>query len=562
MKIQCIERDIRQILESGIYIIPRFQRPFSWEKDHIEEFWQDTTSDVKKDYFIGAFVTYNTNNASYGVVDGQQRLTTITIALCAIRDKYKDLGYEASAKGVHRLIVTRDLDDKSQFVLKAETSYPYFQSQIQSIDKEQDEIEIGAEERTLRDAYDLLSKYVHEGVLEIEAQSNSIAKTRVAVKKWLDQIRDKLLSLKVISITLDNQDDAYLIFETLNTRGKDLTASDLAKNHILRLVPAKGKDLDRAKDHWRDIQKNLEEAKKSIETTTFLHHHWLSKYPFTTEKLLFKAIKEAINKTNVKDVMEELKSDSVLYRGISEPESLKLWNKVNMDVQDSLMCISDVLNISIANPLLLTVLRQFKAKKLKDGQVREIFGLVEKYHYLYTTISALPSSGGVTQMYAVHAREIANAITTNEMGICINKFKDKIKSKVPARDTFITKFKLLSYSNTRQRDVIRYTLWKIYKSMFPAVDIARGSLSIEHLAAQAAGGASVHSIGNLLAIPTKYNGDVLGAKTFAQKRKLLTDDGYALETVIKSAQDWTGAEIEQRSNYLAAYAYDTAWLIK
>jgi len=463
---------------------------------------------------------------------------------------------------VHRLIVTRDLDDKSQFVLKAETSYPYFQSQIQSLDKEQDEIEIGTEEKALRDAYELLSKYVHEGVLKIEKQGNAIAKTKFVAKKWLDQIRDKLLSLKVISITLDNQDDAYLIFETLNTRGKDLTASDLAKNHILRLLPAKGKDLDRAKDHWHDIQKNLEEAKKIIETTTFLHHHWLSKYPFTTEKLLFKAIKEQVNKINVKDVMEELKSDSVLYRGISEPESLNLWNKGNRDLQDSLMCISDVLNISIANPLLLTVLRQFKSKNLKDGQVREIFGLVEKYHYLYTTISALPSSGGVTQMYAVHAREIANAKTPNEIGICIKNFKDKIKSKVPARETFITKFKLLSYSNTRQREVIRYTLWKIYKSMFPAVDITRGSLSIEHLAAQATGGGSVHTIGNLLAIPTKYNGDVLGAKTFIQKRQLLIEDGYALETVIKNAQNWTAAEIEQRSNDLAAYAYDTAWLIK
>jgi uncharacterized protein with ParB-like and HNH nuclease domain len=562
MKIQCIERDIRQILESGTYIIPRFQRPFSWERSHIEEFWQDTTSDVKKDYFIGAFVTYNMNNNAYGVVDGQQRLTTITIALCAIRDKYKELGHDASANGVHRLIVKRDLNDKSQFVLKAETSYPYFQSQIQSLDKEQDEIEIGTEENTLRAAYDLLTKYVNDGASIIETQGNAIAKLRVLVKKWLDQIRDKLLSLKVISITLDNQDDAYLIFETLNTRGKDLTASDLAKNHILRLLPAKGKDLDRAKDHWRDIQMNLEEAKKTIEMTTFLHHHWLSKYPFTTEKLLFKAIREQVTKTNVKDVMEELKNDSVLYRGISEPTSLKLWNKVNWDIQGSLICISDVLNISIANPLLLTVLRQFKAKNLKDGQVREIFGLIEKYHYIYTTISALPSSGGVTQMYAVHAREIANAINPNEMGICINNFKDKIKSKVPARDTFITKFKLLSYSNTRQRDVIRYTLWKIYKSMFPAVDIARDSLSIEHLGAQAAGGASVHSIGNLLAIPAKYNGDVLGAKTFIQKRQLLMDDGYALETVIKNAQNWDIAEIEQRSTDLAAYAYDTAWVIK
>lgn len=562
MKIQCIERDIRHILESGTYIIPRFQRPFSWEKDHIEEFWQDTTSDIKKDYFIGSFVIYNMPNNSYGVVDGQQRLTTITVALCAIRDKYKELGYAAPANGVHRLIVTHDLDNEEQFVLKAESSYPYFQSQIQSLDKDDEKIEIGVEEKALKDAYEQLRKYVELGVLQAMANGQDEAKNKTAVKKWLDQIRDKLLSLKVISITLDNQDDAYLIFETLNTRGKDLTAADLAKNHILRLIPAKGKELDRAKDHWRDIQINLEEAKKSIEVTTFLQHHWLSKYPFTTEKLLYKAIKDHVNKANAKQVMEELKNDSLLYRGISEPDRLALWNKGNKDVQDSLLCISDVLNITIANPLLLTVLRQFKAKNLKDGQVRQLFDLVEKYHYLYTTISALPSSGGVTQMYAVHAREIANAADANAMGLCINSFKEKIKGKVPERDTFITKFKLLSYSNTRQREVIRYTLWRIYKSMFPAVDIDRGSLSIEHLAPQAGGGASVHSIGNLLAVPVKFNGEVLGSKPFLDKKQLLIDKGYALEEGIKAAQNWQTVDIDKRTDELAAYAYDNVWSIK
>lgn len=562
MKIQCIERDIRHILESGTYIIPRFQRPFSWEKDHIEEFWQDTTSDIKKDYFIGSFVIYNMPNNSYGVVDGQQRLTTITVALCAIRDKYKELEYTAPANGVHRLIVTHDLDNEEQFVLKAESSYPYFQSQIQSIDKDEEKIEIGLEEKALKDAYEQLRKYIELGALQAIDDGQDEAKNKAAVKKWLDQIRDKLLSLKVISITLDNQDDAYLIFETLNTRGKDLTAADLAKNHILRLIPARGRDLDRAKDHWRDIQINLEEAKKSIQVTTFLHHHWLSKYPFITEKLLYKAIKDRVKKENAKQIVEELKSDSLLYRGISEPDRLKLWNKGNQDVQESLLCISDVLNITIANPLLLTVLRQFSAKNLKDGQIRQLFDLVEKYHYLYTTISALPSSGGVTQMYAVHARDIANAADANAMGVCIKSFKEKIKGKVPERNTFITKFKLLSYSNTRQRDVIRYTLWKIYKSMFPAINIDRSSLSIEHLASQAGGSASMHSIGNLLAVPVKFNGEVLGSKSFSKKKQLLVDGGYSLEDSIKSAQNWQTADIDKRTDELAAYAYDVVWSIK
>jgi hypothetical protein len=224
MKIQCVDRDVRQVLESGTYMIPRFQRPFSWDRDNVEEFWNDSTSDVKKDYFIGAFVTYNISSSSYGVVDGQQRLTTITITLCAIRDKYLDLGHTAAAKGVHRLIETRDLNDQAQFVVRAETSYPYLQTKIQNFVKEPEEIDIGEEERAIGIAYDLIGSYIDAGV---DRASKDPAKAKREAKKWLDQIRDKILSLKVISITLDNQDDAYTIFETLNALPPEISSATI-----------------------------------------------------------------------------------------------------------------------------------------------------------------------------------------------------------------------------------------------------------------------------------------------------------------------------------------------
>lgn len=561
MKIQCVEKDIRQVLESGTYLIPRFQRPFSWDEDNVEEFWVDSTSDLKKDYFIGAFVSYNLTSSSFGLVDGQQRITTITIALCAIRDKFSALGFIAPAKGVHRLIETRDLNDQAQFVLKTETSYPYLQAKIQSLEKEETDIDIGEEERAISTAYKVIYSLIDQGVKEAASKVDP-SKSKVASKKWLEGVRDKLLGLKVISITLDNQDDAYLIFETLNTRGKDLTAADLAKNHLLRLLPSKGKAIDRPKDHWVEIQSTLEQANRPIQMTTFLHHYWLSKHPFTTEKELFKAIKSEVSAANVRAVLDEMRTDSDLYRGISEPERLTLWNKGNRDIEDSLRCISDVLNIQIANPLLLTALRLFNAKKLKDGQVREIFSLVERYHYLYTTISNLPSSGGVSKMYAAHARALATAIDTNSRGLCINEFKKKIKSKAPARDTFITRFKMLNYLNPRHKEIIGYTLWKIYKYQNPAVDVDRQSQSLEHVLSQSTGATSVHSIGNLLGVPVKYNGEVLAANGFAEKKALLKRHGYILEGQMDAATSWGTTEIEKRTSDLAELAYDKVWAIK
>lgn len=560
MKIQCIDREVRQILESGIYIIPRFQRPFSWDRNNIEEFWNDATSDVKRDYFIGAFVTYNISNSVYGVVDGQQRLTTITIALCAIRDKYQELGHSSAATGVHRLIETRDLDNHALFVLGAETSYPFLQAKIQSFAKDEEEMEIREEEIALADAYYTLCWYIDTGIAEIS--ESDPAKSKRATKKWLDQVRDKLLSLKVISITLDNQEDAYTIFETLNTRGKDLTAADLAKNHFLRLLPMRSKSIDLPKDGWQEMQRTLEGAKRSIQFKTFLHHYWLSKHPFVTEKQLFRSIRNEVTVSNVRDVLAELKVDSKLYRGITEPDFIGLWGKATLDIKDSLFCITNILNIQIANPLLLAILRLYNAKRLKDGQVRELFGLVERYHYLFTTISALPSSGGVSQMYAAHARDLSNAPDANALGISIQDFKKKIKERVPSKDVFVSKFKQLTYANTRQREVLRYTLWRISKARNPALDLDRTSGTIEHLTPQANGNANVNQIGNLLLVPAKFNGEVLGAKVFSEKRRLLKDGGYPLESKIAAAASWGADEIGTRTADLADFAYSQVWSIK
>jgi hypothetical protein len=310
------------------------------------------------------------------------------------------------------------------------------------------------------------------------------------------------------------------------------------------------------------MQDELEHAEKPIQLKTFLHHYWLSKYPFTTEKQLFRSIRDTVNAANVKDVVAELRSDSTLYRGISEPESLALWNKATRDVESSLACISGTLNIQIANPFLLSVLRLYHSKKLKDGQVRELFGLVEKYHYIYTTISALPSSGGVSQMYAAHARDLANAKDSNALGLSIQEFKKKIKDRVPAKDVFVSKFKQLSYANTRQRDVLRYTLWKIDKARNPAVDVDRSTGSIEHLLPQSSNSPTAHSIGNLILVPAKFNGDTLGSKPFIDKKKLLLQNGYVLDADISSASSWGAAEIEKRLGAMAEYAYDHVWSVK
>ena len=153
MKITCIDKEIRKVFETGYYYIPRFQRPYSWEKDQITEFLNDSIIDNELDYFIGSIVVYiKKDEELFGIVDGQQRLTTITMLLCSLRNFYRKEGFENLAKGVHVLIEKIDLNNDNKFVIQTETSYPYFQEHIQKYDDAEINVELGYEEINLKNA--------------------------------------------------------------------------------------------------------------------------------------------------------------------------------------------------------------------------------------------------------------------------------------------------------------------------------------------------------------------------------------------------------------------------
>lgn len=151
MKIESSDKNIDEILNLGYYKIPRFQRPFSWEKDQIEEFWADAIADNDCDYFIGSVVVCQESDKKkvFGIVDGQQRMTTITLTLCALRNAFEREGHHDLALGIHELIERKNIDHENEYVLQPETSYPYFQEHIQKIGIPDVYIKVGEEENLL-----------------------------------------------------------------------------------------------------------------------------------------------------------------------------------------------------------------------------------------------------------------------------------------------------------------------------------------------------------------------------------------------------------------------------
>ena len=246
MIIKPTDRKIRNLFQESFYAIPRFQRPYSWKREQLEEFWDDAIRSDEQDYFIGSMVVYpdGARENYFNVVDGQQRLTTVVLLLAVIRDFFRREGFDDSARGVQAIIERPDLDNKLQFTLESQTPYPYLQDHIQKYGQPETELVLGEEEKKLRFAFQFFEEMVSDAVASIRIDSTVNEDEKGArIHKVLEELRNKVLRLTVILVTLSDEDDAYIIFETLNTRGMDLGVSDLVKNHLTRLLKPTNKVL-------------------------------------------------------------------------------------------------------------------------------------------------------------------------------------------------------------------------------------------------------------------------------------------------------------------------------
>jgi uncharacterized protein with ParB-like and HNH nuclease domain len=568
LKITSLDKETRKIFESGYYNIPRFQRPYSWEKEQIFDFWEDVINSAHSDYFIGSIVVYKKTPDLFGIVDGQQRLTTITMILCALRDFYLGEGFENLARGVHLLIERIDLSNEHKFVLQTETSYPYFQEFIQKFGNADVVEKVGAEEVNLKKGFELINKFIKTEVDKIKSNKQLTKDTvKQVIQQKLTEIRDKILKLKLIYIELEDEDDAYVIFETLNTRGKDLSVADLVKNHLVKNIGIKNKGVDLPKDKWNAIRENIDSTSKELELDTFLLHVWLSRYDYTTTKALFKKLKKTIGSTDAKAFLDSLVTDSLLYKNIFDTDTRR-WNKNELSLKTSLSVLYGF-NVTQQTPLVLSIMREYNANNLKYKYAKEALEAIEHFHYIFTAITSQRSSGTIASMYSSFARKLTQAKIDGDRVKIIRELRTTMASRIPTFDEFLASFKTMEYTNgyTKQKKIIHYTLSKIDKQLNTNGHVINYELmTLEHVLPQnstsktANHGEIVGSVGNLILVNESTN-NKMGSKPFATKKSILNSSHVFLDDVLKKATDWTKDEIENRTDFLAKLAYNKVFKI-
>jgi hypothetical protein len=231
-------KTIKQIFgdADSYYQVPDYQRPYSWETEQIEVLWDDlfTAMEINQEsYFLGAIILTSPGNGYFEVVDGQQRLTTLTILLCVIRDLYlkKDNALINSIKSL--------VDGKYRLRLITQSHYQnQFEKEI--LDKVKFHEKLSKKER---------EKDPFINATLIFQEKLSAVKSVDKIKKFLDYMMNRVI---MITITCSNQAFAIKLFQVLNTRGLDLTNTDIIKSHLFG--NCEKEKLPQLKSSWTQIE--------------------------------------------------------------------------------------------------------------------------------------------------------------------------------------------------------------------------------------------------------------------------------------------------------------------
>jgi len=564
MKIESQDKRIDELLKGNIFLIPRFQREYSWEPDHVAAFWGDILDNLKEAYFIGAMVVYKVGRSTLAVVDGQQRLTTITILLCAIREAFKQLDREDLADGLQAYIEQKDRENKTVYVLKTESSFPFLQEEVLKSDPAEIPFDIGREEEAIQRAYEIfksnIAGYVSEFLGNREQSAEDNFKDAI---NWLSDLRDTAFDLNLILVTLDNEDDAYLIFETLNTRGKDLALADLLRNHFAKLIRASS-EVDQVKEKWSRVHDTIKSSPVQLDPDAFIVHSWQSRYDFVTKAKTFQKVKERVNKKNAKSHLDRLVSDAEQWRSIFDTDYL--WSKGEKEAARSLKALR-IFKVVQPAPGILSLVRAYRDKVIKYRTLRNALSDIEKFHFAFNAITSSRSSGGISGMYSSFGRQMFECTNSSDAASIIADLVSKLRDREVPESEFDVGFQQIVFTNkhSSQKALVQYILRKVAVFENQPFIGETDDLTIEHLLPQSSSSSDedhlvLGQLGNLMLVDQKTN-EMLSTNNFEEKKVILKSRGYKLPDVLECADSLDESTIFANTLRISEMAREKIWKV-
>lgn len=539
----------RQLMGNGLrYEIPKFQRDYSWEAEHWDDLWQDIRAllaDEDNEHYMGYLVLQTSNNKEFQIIDGQQRLTTMSLLILSTLKCLKELvdsGIEAenNLKRKDSLLnsyigyvdpVTLISNNK----LKLNRNSDDYYKQHLVLLKELPLRNTNSSEKQMRECfnwyYDRIKKEFNTG--------ESLA-------AFIDNIVDKLF-FTVIEVT--DQLNAFKVFETLNARGVQLSSADLLKNYLFFVVDETKphiSEIEELENIWSKIVGKLGEQKFE----DYLRYYWNSINKSVGKKNLFKNVKGNIkSKEQVFELIRNLNDTADLYLAIQNPED-EFWRD-KPDIRKSLKELK-LFQIRQINSLFLSALRNLEVENFK--KLAKICSVIS---FRYNIIGGL-NPNAQEDVY----NTVALKISSNKR-FEVADFQTIYVSDLNFENDFSTK----EFRNTtRNHKIVKYILSKIEVYQHKnEIDPESDLFTIEHILPENADDTwgnftfeeinrSVYRMGNLTLLERKLNREA-GQKGYVEKIVLFAQSNSELtKTLPDNFNTWNEDKLAARQRELAKHA--------
>ncbi|GAA8121375.1 DUF262 and DUF1524 domain-containing protein [Helicobacter pylori] len=530
------------------FVIPIYQRVYSWEKEQCKQLWDDIIktggNDQIEGHFIGSIVfvhdgIYTTSHNELLIIDGQQRLTTITLLLIALRDHLNDedefLEKFSCQKIQNRYLINSDEKGDKRF--KLILSEPDRDTLLSLIDK--DRRKPSEPSLKIMENFKLFEEWIRKNTDKLET-----------VFKGLDK-------LMVVEISLERgKDNPQLIFESMNSTGKDLTQTDLIRNYILMgLEPEKQKIF--YEKYWRAMEEDFKQNETLF--NQFVRHYLTIKTrEIPNINKVYEAFKDYRQKEGIG--IEALLLDLQKYCGYFCQIAFK--KEADKDLNKALGFLVD-LKRDVIYPLLLELYSDYSDGVLSKQDFIPIIYLIESY--ICRRVVCGLGTNGLNKIFASFTKKI-NKVQYLESIKAHFLSLETTKGKFPKDSEFKNLFITMDFYNLKEK---KYFFERLNSDSDTKEPVNTKECTIEHIMPQTLteewkrdlGGnfqaihdKYLHTIGNLTL--TGYNQEYSN-NSFQEKRDMekgFKQSPLKLNQSLKDLESFGEEEIKKRANDLADWA--------
>jgi hypothetical protein len=540
--------------------VPIYQRSYAWEEKHVLDFFGDLEGAIKatlttSEYFLGSVVvTQKKGEAHLEVVDGQQRIATTMMVLAALRDYYHKANDQQRADQIDRpYLMDKDFDTGTPVpkLIMNEVDRDYFTNRV-IFPPDSPERKAALEQKLTKNSHKLIhaaASKIADKLQEAVSKATTPQAKADILSAWFKFVKS---GTRVILVTVEDEAKAYIMFETLNDRGLELSKADLLKNFLLS---RSGHRVHEVLHRWLSMQTFLEASGKEEENllVTYLRHFWSANHKLTRERDLYSSIKDDVKDSETKafNLSDQLAENANPYAAILSA-SHTFWNEYG-DAFKSIRTLN-YFRLKQIRPLLLAVVT-----KMNNKQVEICLRLLVRCSVRFLIVGGL-GGGQLEEKYT----EAANQITSGKIKTGA-KLLEVLYPAIPPNPEFHAAF---AYAKVPQSQLARYYLraMEMHLKGDPTPEWLPSDekgINLEHILPENPDPewhikkdvveANFEKLGNLALLKKKVNKKIAN-RFITFKNPSYAESTYKLTNELKGKSTWGLVDIEARQKKMAELA--------